>query len=68
MVEVACVKAWATNICNQLKSCTDRVQECIIAASKKKGIGIGGILWIAIILLLTVSDQWHLLKLMACHY
>ena len=42
MVEVACVKAWATNLCNQLKSCTDRVDKCICAASKKKGINIGG--------------------------
>lgn len=48
MVEVACVKAWATNLRNQLKSCTDRVQKCIIAASKKKGSSIGGTLFITI--------------------
>ena len=42
VVEVACVKAWATNLCNQLKSCADRVNKCICVVSKQKGINIGG--------------------------
>ena len=50
MVEVACVKAWATNLCIQLKSCADKADKCICAVSKQKGINIGGmcqlLLWV----------------------
>ena len=42
MVEVACVKAWATNLCNQLKSCTGKVIKCICDSSRYMGIDIGG--------------------------
>ena len=42
MVEVACVKAWATNLCNQLKFCTNKVDKHLCAASKEIGIALGG--------------------------
>lgn len=42
VVEVACVKAWATNLCNQFKSCSAKVEENICNMMAKKTADMKG--------------------------
>ena len=58
VVEFACIKAWATNLCNQFKSCSAKVEENICTVMAKKTSDIQG----------RANDKLFILLLMLCHY